>query len=65
VEATLNLLVAARAAGCAVIYAGSSATYGDAAKLPKHEGMLPTHLALRRGQAGRRYYMSAFTRVYG
>ena len=42
VDATLNLLVAARAAGVRrVIYAGSSAAYGDSPELPKHEGMLP------------------------
>lgn len=42
VDATLNVLVAARAAGVRrVVYAGSSAAYGDAPTLPKLESMLP------------------------
>ena len=42
VDATLNLLVAARAAGVRrVIYAGSSSVYGDTPTLPKHEEMSP------------------------
>jgi UDP-glucose 4-epimerase len=67
VDATLNLLVAARAAGVRrVIYAGSSATYGDAATLPKHEGMLPNPISpYAVAKLAGEYYMSAFTRVYG
>src|ERR1039458_8394595 len=42
VDATLNVLVAADAAGVRrVVYAGSSAVYGDTPTLPKHEQMLP------------------------
>ena len=38
VDATLNLLVAARDAGVRrVVYAGSSSAYGESATLPKHE----------------------------
>jgi nucleoside-diphosphate-sugar epimerase len=40
VDATLNVLVAARDAGVKrVVFAGSSSAYGNTATLPKHEGM--------------------------
>ena len=40
ITATLNVLVAARAAGVKrLVYAGSSAAYGDTPTLPKHEEM--------------------------
>ena len=40
ITATLNILVAARAAGVKrLVYAGSSAAYGDTPTLPKHEEM--------------------------
>ncbi len=46
VDATLNVLVAARAAGVRrVVYAGSSSAYGDTPTLPKHEGMLPNPIS--------------------
>lgn len=39
---TLNMLMAARAAGVRrLMYAGSSSAYGDAPELPKRESMLP------------------------
>ncbi len=42
VDATLNVLVAARDAGVRrVVYAGSSSVHGDAPELPKHEGLVP------------------------
>jgi nucleoside-diphosphate-sugar epimerase len=42
VDATLNILVAARDAGVRrVVYAGSSSVYGDTAVLPKHEDLPP------------------------
>ena len=67
VDATLNLLVAARDAGVRrVVYAGSSSIYGDTPTLPKHEEMLPhpiTPYAVAK-LAGE-HYLSAFTRVYG
>jgi UDP-glucose 4-epimerase len=67
VDATLNLLVAAKAAGVRrVIYAGSSSVYGDTPTLPKHEEMLPhpiTPYAVAK-LAGEQY-LSAFTSVYG
>lgn len=67
VDATLNLLVAARAAGVRrVIYAGSSAAYGDAATLPKHEGMLPDPISpYAVAKLAGEHYMRSFTRVYG
>jgi len=40
IDATLNLLLAARDAGCQrVVYAASSSAYGDTPTLPKHENM--------------------------
>ena len=42
VTGTLNLLVAARDAGCArVVFASSAAVYGDGPELPKHERLAP------------------------
>jgi UDP-glucose 4-epimerase len=67
VDATLNVLVAARAAGVRrVVYAGSSAAYGDAPTLPKHEGMLPDPISpYAVAKLAGEHYLRAFTRVYG
>jgi len=67
VTATLNVLVAARAAGVRrVIYAGSSSAYGDAATLPKHEGMLPNPISpYAVAKLAGEHYMRVFARVYG
>ena len=67
VDATLNLLVAARAAGVRrVVYAASSAAYGDAPTLPKHEEMLPDPISpYAVAKLAGEHYMRAFTRVYG
>ena len=67
VDATLNLLVAARRAGVRrVIYAGSSSAYGDLATLPKHEGMLPNPISpYAVAKLAGEHYLRAFTRVYG
>lgn len=67
VDATLNLLVAARTAGVRrVIYAASSAAYGDTPTLPKHEGMLPAPITpYAVAKLAGEHYMSCFTRVYG
>ncbi len=67
VDATLNLLVAARAAGVRrVVYAGSSSVYGDAPTLPKHEGMPPNPISpYAVAKLAGEHYMRAFTRVYG
>jgi nucleoside-diphosphate-sugar epimerase len=67
VDATLNVLVAARDAGVKrLVFAGSSSVYGDAATLPKDEGMTPNPLspyALQKliGEQ----YLRMFTRLYG
>ena len=67
VDATLNLLVAARAAGVRrVVYAGSSSAYGDAPTQPKHEAMLPSPISpYAVAKLAGEHYMLAFTRVYG
>ena len=67
VDATLNVLVAARDAGVRrAIYAGSSAAYGDSATLPKHEGMLPNPITpYAVAKLAGEHYMRSFTRVYG
>jgi len=67
VDATLNLLVAARDAGVRrVVYAGSSAVYGNAATLPKREDMPPDPLspyALQKLVSEQ--YARLFTSLYG
>jgi UDP-glucose 4-epimerase len=67
VDATLNLLVAARAAGVRrVVYAGSSAAYGDAPTLPKHESMLPDPISpYAVAKLAGEHYLRSFTRVFG
>lgn len=67
IDATLNVLVAARDAGVRrVVYAGSSSAYGDTPTLPKHEAM-PTNplspYALQK-LVGEQY-LQLFTRLYG
>jgi UDP-glucose 4-epimerase len=67
VDATLNLLVAARAAGVRrVVYAASSSVYGDAPTLPKHEQMLPSPISpYAVAKLAGEHYLACFTRVYG
>jgi UDP-glucose 4-epimerase len=67
VDATLNILVAAREAGVRrVIYAGSSAAYGDTPTLPKTEEMLPNPISpYAVAKLAGEHYMRAFHRVYG
>ena len=67
VDATLNLLVAAKAAGVRrVVYAGSSSAYGDTPTLPKREDMLPNPISpYAVAKLAGEHYMSAFARVYG
>lgn len=67
VDATINLLVAARAAGVRrVIYAGSSSVYGDTPTLPKHEQMLPSPVSpYAVAKLACEHYMLSFKRVYG
>ena len=65
--ATVNLLVAARAAGVRrVVYAGSSSAYGDTPTLPKQEAMLPKPISpYAVAKLAGEQYMQAFTRLYG
>jgi UDP-glucose 4-epimerase len=67
VQATLNLLVAARAAGVRrVLYAGSSSVYGPAAILPSREDMLPNPLTpYAAAKLAGEHYLRAFAGVYG
>lgn len=67
VDATVNLLVAARDAGVKrIVYAGSSSAYGDTPTLPKREDMLPRPLSpYAVSKLAGEYYMSSFYRVYG
>lgn len=67
VEATVNVLVAAREAGVKrVVYAGSSSVYGDSPTLPKHEEMPANPLSPYALQklVGEQY-MRLFTSLYG
>lgn len=67
VDATLNLLVAAKDAGVRrVVYAGSSSAYGDTPTLPKREDMLPNPISpYAVAKLAGEHYMRTFTRVYG
>ncbi len=67
VNATLNLLVAARDAGVRrVVYAGSSSAYGDTPTLPKREDMLPDPISpYAVAKLAGEHYMGSFARVYG
>ena len=67
VDATLNLLIAARDAGARrVVYAGSSSAYGNSPSLPKHEKtsaapLSPYALQKLVGE----HYARLFTELYG
>src|SRR3954466_3203206 len=67
IDATLNVLVAARDAGCKrLIFASSSSEYGDTPTLPKREDMAPSPLspyALQKVIGTQ--YCQMFTRLYG
>jgi UDP-glucose 4-epimerase len=67
VDATLNLLVAAREAGVRrVVYAGSSSVFGDSPTLPKTEEMLPNPISpYAVAKLAGEHYMRVFSRVYG
>lgn len=67
IDATLNILVAARDAGVKrLVYAGSSSAYGDTPALPKREDMAPRPLSPYALQklVGEQY-CEMFTRLYG
>jgi nucleoside-diphosphate-sugar epimerase len=67
VDATLNVLVAARDAGVKrLVFAGSSSAYGNTPTLPKHEDMPANPLspyALQKVVGEQ--YLQLFTRLYG
>jgi UDP-N-acetylglucosamine/UDP-N-acetyl-alpha-D-glucosaminouronate 4-epimerase len=67
VEATLNILVAARDAGVKrLVFAGSSSEYGNTPTLPKREDMTPSPLspyALQKSMGTQ--YCRMFTQLYG
>jgi UDP-glucose 4-epimerase len=64
---TLNVLIAARDAGVRrVVYAASSAAYGDDPKLPKTEDMTPDPLSpYAFSKLAGEYYCKIFAGVYG
>jgi nucleoside-diphosphate-sugar epimerase len=67
VDATLNMLVAARDAGVRrLVFAGSSSAYGNTPTLPKHEGMPNNPLSPYALQkiVGEQY-LQMFTNLYG
>jgi len=67
VDATVNVLVAARDANVKrVVYAASSSAYGDTPILPKHEGMVPNPISpYAVAKLASEYYMTSFFRCYG
>ncbi len=67
VDGTLNLLVASRDAKVKrVIYAASSAAYGDSPTLPKRENMRPDPISpYATTKLAGEYYMISFYRCYG
>ncbi|HET9387910.1 MAG TPA: SDR family oxidoreductase [Gemmatimonadales bacterium] len=67
VTATLNVLLAARDAQVRrVVFAGSTAAYGDAAEQPTHEGLLPNALSTyAASKLAGEAYCQAFWRTHG
>jgi UDP-glucose 4-epimerase len=67
VEGTVNLLIAARDAKVKrVVYAGSSAIYGESPTLPKREDMTPDPISpYAVSKLAGEHYMTSFYRVYG
>jgi len=65
--ATLTLLEAARLAGVGrFVYAASSSAYGDARRLPKHEGMLPRPKSpYAAAKLAGEHYVHAYASLYG
>lgn len=67
VTGTLNILMAAQEANVRrVVFAGSTAAYGDAAELPNHESLLPRPLsAYAASKVAGEAYCHAFWRTHG
>jgi len=67
IDGTVNLLLAARDAKVKrVVYAASSAAYGDTPTLPKHEAMNPDPISpYAVGKLASEHYMTSFYRCYG
>ncbi|HUA15796.1 MAG TPA: SDR family oxidoreductase [Verrucomicrobiae bacterium] len=67
IDGTVNVLVAARDAKVQrVVYAASSAAYGDTPTLPKHEAMRPDPISpYAVGKLAGEHYMTSFYRCYG
>lgn len=67
VDATVNVLVAARSAKVKrVIYAASSSAYGETPTLPKREDMFPAPISpYAVAKLASEYYMASFFRCYG
>jgi nucleoside-diphosphate-sugar epimerase len=67
VTGALNVLLAAREANVRrVVFAGSTAAYGDAAELPTHEGLLPSPLSVyAASKLAGEAYCQAFWRTHG
>ena len=67
VEGTLNVLLAARECGAKkVVYASSSAVYGDEPTLPKREDMKPHPKSpYAVGKITGEYYARVFSEIYG
>jgi UDP-glucose 4-epimerase len=67
VDATVNLLIAARDAKVKrVVYAASSSAYGDTPTLPKREDMPPNPISpYAVAKLASEYYMTSFFRCYG
>lgn len=67
VNGTLRLLEAARAAGVGrVVFAASSAAYGESEELPKHEAMLPAPLSpYASGKVAGEHLLRVYASCYG
>jgi UDP-glucose 4-epimerase len=67
VNGTLRLLEAARSAGVKrVVFAASSAAYGNSDELPKHEGMLPAPLSpYASGKVAGEHLLRVWASCYG
>jgi nucleoside-diphosphate-sugar epimerase len=66
-DATVHLLLAAREAKVKrLVFAASSAAYGDSPTLPKHESMQPTPISpYAVAKLACEYYLTSFYRCYG